>query len=129
MKAVNRHNCYIYAIRHSRTKKMYIGVSSNSNRIRTHLTALKNGRHQNKAMQEDCDKYGFNFTVYLLEILQKRDHRYTDPKEREAYWIHYYNTDDPEKGYNSSGWYTRADITKFPKITNLDELQFQLDIE
>lgn len=118
---------YIYAIRHNSTHKIYIGCSSTSNRIKTHLRQLKNGSHPNKLMQADCDKNGFKFTVYLLEIINKSDTRFIDPQDREAHWIHYYDTDDPEKGYNSSGWYTRADITKFPKIKDLDELQASLD--
>ena len=118
---------YIYAIRHNTTKKIYVGCSASSKRIASHMSALRNGNHSNKAMQEDCDKYGFKFTVYLLEIIQRGERRFIDPHEREAHWIHYYCTDDPSKGYNSERWYTRTAITKFPKIKDLEELQVQLD--
>lgn len=109
-------NCYIYAIRHKVTGRVYIGCTKTDSRVETHFRNLKNGKHHNKAMQADCDEYGYKFTAYLLEILNRDKDKNVDPHEREAYWIHYYCSDDPEKGYNSDRWYTRIRITDFPKI-------------
>lgn len=116
---------YIYAIRHNPTRKLYIGCSSNSSRINSHLSALKSGRHSNSEMQADADKYGCDFTVYLLEIVKRRGdyERFVDPHAREEYWIHYYCTDDPRKGYNSPRIYRRTRISEFPVIANSKELE------
>lgn len=111
---------YIYAIRHNKTKRVYIGCSSNPERIQQHLGRLKSGKHINEAMQRDCDKYGYDFTAYLLEIISKScpSHLPVDPHSREGYWIHYYCTDDPRKGYNSPRIYRRVRITNFPVVSN-----------
>lgn len=116
---------YIYAIRHNPTKKLYIGCSQNASRIETHLSALKSGRHQNDAMQEDANKYGCDYTVFLLEVIHDK-RNYTDHLDREAYWIHYYGTDYAKRGYNSHDVYKRIPLSHFPQITSKKELSVLL---
>lgn len=116
---------YIYAIRHNPTKKLYIGCSQNASRIETHLSALKSGRHHNDAMQADANKYGCDYTVFLLEVIHDKRH-YTDHLDREAYWIHYYGTDYAKRGYNSHDVYKRIPLSHFPQITSKKELSVLL---
>lgn len=120
-------NCYIYAIRHNKTGRVYIGCTTTDSRVRTHLQSLKNGKHKNELLQKDCNEYGYDFTAYLLEILNRDQQKHIDPHEREAYWIHYYGTDDAAKGYNSPKWYTRIDIKNFPVIKRTAD--FQVDVK
>ncbi len=119
-------NGYIYAIRHNKTKRIYVGCTKSDVRLQTHFNNLKKGKHANEAMQKDCNEYGYNFTAYLLEVIPRNADSSIDPNEREAYWIHYYCTDDPEKGYNSPRWYTRVDITTFPRIKKTGELEVEI---
>lgn len=120
---------YIYAIRHNRTKKLYIGCSTYVDRVQKHFADLKRGKHINKSLQSDCDQYGFDFTAYLIEIVPGQDayNQRIDPHAREAYWIHYYCTDDPRKGYNCDRIYSRIKITQFPVICDCKGLQAMID--
>lgn len=119
---------YIYAIRHNPTKKLYIGCSSNANRIQTHIQALKSGRHINKAMQQDAEKYGCDFTAFLLEVVHyNRNRNGSDHLDREAYWIHYYGSDYASRGYNSHDVYKRIPISNFPQITSEKDLKVVLE--
>ena len=120
-------NHYIYAIRHNVTGRMYIGCSATNSRIKSHLYSLKNGKHKNEEMQKDCNEFGYKFTAYLLEVIPNGLNKSGTPHEREAFWIHYYGTDIPDRGYNSPKWYTRIDITTFPKVKNTEEMQVVVD--
>lgn len=112
---------YIYAICHNPTKKLYIGCSQNASRIQSHLSALKSNRHNNTAMQEDANKYGCDYTVFLLEVVHDK-RNYGNHLDREAYWIHYYGSDYANRGYNSHDIYKRIPLSHFPKITDAKEL-------
>ena len=117
----------IYAIRHNVTGKVYIGCSATNSRIKTHLNSLKIGKNKSEAMQKDCDEYGYKFTAYLLEVIPYGLGESVSPHEREAFWIHYYGTDIPDRGYNSPKHYKRIDITTFPKIKNTEEMRVTVD--
>ena len=66
----------IYAVQHNKTKRMYIGSTSNLPlRYKGHITALRKKKHPSKLMQEDFDKYGEDYSVYMLEEFEK-------PKEK-----------------------------------------------
>lgn len=102
---------YVYGIRHNGTKRIYIGCATSEKRIRSHMNALKRGNHQNQKMQDDCDKYGFDFTAYVLEVFPATGNTYTC---RENYWIRYFNSDLPEYGYNDSKWFSKFKLEHFP---------------
>ena len=114
---------HIYALLHNPTNKLYIGCSKRAERVQQHLNQLRLGKHTNKAMQADCNKYGFDYTAYLLELVKDDGYIHSKQYEREAYWIHYYCTDDPKKGYNSSRFYQRQDLTGFKRIRNTKEVR------
>lgn len=88
----------IYAIQHDVTGRVYIGITDHLRwRLQTHFDELKAGKHSNKAMQKDCDEYGFGYSVFVLEN--------DVPPERwwkERYYMETMHTDDPDIGYNGS---------------------------
>ena len=58
----------IYSIKHNATGREYIGATDNfDRRIKSHLSALRNGRHKVEDMQADFDKYGYDYTISVLE--------------------------------------------------------------
>lgn len=79
----------IYAIQHNVTKRMYIGSSSNLNvRYQTHLNALRRGKHPVEDMQEDFDKYGEDYSLFILDTVFEWDERkkeYEHMKEHQSY--------------------------------------------
>ncbi len=88
----------IYKITNTNNGKCYIGKSENlSNRIRYHITSLRNGSNKNKHMQNAYNYYGENtFTIEIIEVLKNED----NIDEREKYWIKKYNATDRNFGYN-----------------------------
>ena len=97
---------FIYALQHNVTKKIYIGKSENLyTRYMFHLRDLKLQKHHSREMQEAFNKYGADFSLYILEEIE-------DPCERILYfgeyirrdrlaeikWMETYNT--LENGYN-----------------------------
>lgn len=84
----------IYAIQHNKTKRIYVGCTGRTGRIGDHFTSLKNGYHIVPLMQEDSDKYGFDFTAYVLEIAN------VDWWNSERKWMQYFGTGDERYGYN-----------------------------
>lgn len=98
--------CIIYALQHNVTKKIYIGKTENLyQRYMFHLEDLKQKKHPSKDLQEDFDKYGEDFSLYILEEIE-------DPRERilfygksvtkdrmaEVKWMQFYDT--LTSGYN-----------------------------
>lgn len=88
----------IYAIQHNPTGKVYIGITENLKfRLGAHFSSLKEQTHSNRAMQEDCDQYGFDYSVFLIDTnVQDRD------MYKERYYIETMHTDDPDIGYNGN---------------------------
>lgn len=67
---------YIYAIQHNKTKKIYIGKAKNVfKRYEQHLLDLKLNQHPSKEMQDDYQKYGADFSVYILEKVENHKER------------------------------------------------------
>ena len=114
---------YVYAIQHNQTKKIYVGCSKNiTNRYLGHLSALRSGRHASKEMQDDFDKYGDDFSIFVLEeianpseILKtdkgrtiRRDHK------SEYEWMRKYKT--IYEGYNQQDGKARKYIENDYKI-------------
>lgn len=97
---------YIYAIQHNVTKKMYIGKTKDVyKRYYQHLCELRLGKHRSPEMQEDFNKYGKDFSVYVLEEIENgkksircNGHSRTAERVREIYWMEKYDT--LKNGYN-----------------------------
>lgn len=99
MKHTDKGSSYsIYAVRNKRNGKMYIGMSSDiESRIRAHFVDLRRGGGCCQAMREDAKNGSItDWEFYCLESkLTKQEAR-----ERESYYIAYYETRNPAKGYN-----------------------------
>lgn len=97
MGRVMQYKNYVYAIRNTKTKRIYIGRTWNvQNRCRQHMTALYYHRHENELMQSDYDKYGLDsFTFSVIDVIAENTGYY---KEHE--WMRRFNTTDPDFGYN-----------------------------
>lgn len=76
--------CGIYKIENKETGRMYIGQSIHIPfRVGTHTKDLAKGKHNNKPLLEDFQKYGFKgFTVEILEECER-----FDLLEREFYYM------------------------------------------
>lgn len=91
----------IYAIVNSMDNKMYIGKSKNIYlRIKDHITRLNTkNTDENIHLIRAWYKYGKdNFKYIILEHFEKFDESLL--KERELYWILFYDTTNRKKGYN-----------------------------
>ena len=90
----------IYLIKNLINNKIYIGKAINIyNRIRQHVNLLnKKSLDENRYLINSWFKYGRdNFQYIVLEYLDKDENLL---KERELYWINYYNSTDKNIGYN-----------------------------
>ena len=86
----------IYAIRHNETGRVYVGSSATpAKRIRSHLNALRRGKHNNSAMQSDFDLYGDDYSAFYLGEITRFEDRYL-----EYVWMSAMNSRDPAYGYN-----------------------------
>lgn len=117
---------YFYAMRHKVTNKVYVGCTEGySIRIADHMGNLKRGTHPNKLMQRDCDKYGIDFDLFLLE-----EDDYDKPTWREREWQTMLKSNDERYGYNvlADG---EADfninLDNFPKINQTGKATFKAE--
>lgn len=86
----------IYAIQHKPTGRIYIGSSKDAKeRCKTHIGALRRGKHPNALMQEDYNKHGEDYSFYILGEITSYDQ-----KIREYEWMERLRTYDPACGYN-----------------------------
>lgn len=86
----------VYAIQHNITKKIYIGSSINpETRYKTHMYSLRHDKHPVREMQNDFNKYGEDYSVYILDTIND----YSE-KDKEYEWMERYQTRDRKKGYN-----------------------------
>lgn len=87
----------IYKITNLTNGKIYVGQSQNVYaRRKQHFTALRQGTHGNKQMQEDWNINNRGFRWDIIELCP-----ITKLNEREKYWIDKLNT--IARGYNA-GW-------------------------
>ena len=87
----------VYAIQHKITKKIYIGVTNNlESRYRTHLSLLKNNKHNALLMQKEYNEHGGLYDVFILDEIDSYLDRY-----KEFQWMRYYKTQDEKYGYNA----------------------------
>lgn len=90
-------NCGIYKITNLKNNKGYIGQSTDiKTRWKNHKFELKNNIHHNEHLQSSFNKYGED--AFEFRILERTDKENLD--DAEAYWINYFDTTNPEKGYN-----------------------------
>ena len=85
----------VYAIQHNATKRIYIGSSQDvSARYLGHISSLRNGKHGVEDMQKDFDKYGEDFSLYILDEITY------ETKWKEYAWMRKYNSCVRGVGYN-----------------------------
>lgn len=93
--------CGIYCIKNIVNNKMYIGKSKNIySRMYQHLSDLNLGKRKSKNshLLNAWEKYGKdNFECFVIELLELNDDLV---KNKELYWIQYYDTINRKKGYN-----------------------------
>lgn len=97
--------CGIYCIRNIVNDKKYIGKSINiRQRIYNHIGGLnsKDIKRENQYFINSWWKHGKNnFEYFILEIVDLNIDNFENiMKEKELFWMNYYNTIDHSKGYN-----------------------------
>lgn len=87
----------IYAVRNKVNNKMYIGQSGDLHwRKIHHKSDLKHNRCINRNLQEEYNKMGHEcFEFIVLEYCPR-----SDLDEKEAYYVDFYKSNNPEYGYN-----------------------------
>ena len=94
-------SCGIYMIKNKTNGHMYIGFSKNiEKRIKEHFSHVNSERkgNKNKALYNAIKKYGENnFEWYIIEEYEQEQ-----LKEKEIYWIKYYNTYEDRSHYNET---------------------------
>ena len=87
----------IYMIRCKETGKIYIGKSVNvKSRYQCHLADLKREKHGNPYMQNAFQKHGKDaFEFIIVQYCEKEK-----LLEREYFWMEFYESRNPEKGFN-----------------------------
>lgn len=91
--------CGIYMIKNLANQKIYIGSSIHiKRRIQKHKNYLRNNHHGNSSIQKDWNIYGeMFFEASIIELCDA-----PSLLNRETYWVSFYGTLDPNKGYNYS---------------------------
>lgn len=88
----------IYKITNQINNKVYIGqtIKTLEERWKQHLRLTRNKDH--KHLYEAINKYGKdNFTIEIIDRAQDIN----ELNEKEKYWVDYYNSLDPNIGYNN----------------------------
>lgn len=86
----------IYAIKHQETGRIYIGRTKNVNkRLYLHFRDLRKNQHYVELMQSDFNKYGGDYTVFILDFINNREE-----SKKEFEWMDRYKTYDRNFGYN-----------------------------
>ena len=90
-------NCGVYCIRCKVNNKAYIGSSANiKQRWGNNKSMLKAGRHDNKQLQEDYNKYGADNFLYSILINCKPQKLL----KYESMYVLLFDTRQVNKGYN-----------------------------
>ena len=93
----------IYAIQHNVTKKVYVGSTKNvEDRYMNHMYALRTQKHNVEDMQDDFNKYGENYSVFVLDEIKNYKERY-----KEYEYMKKYNSHIRGFGYNYKDNITR----------------------
>jgi group I intron endonuclease len=89
--------CGIYLIRNLINQKIYVGGSTNIKcRMSRHRRELNKNKHGNPQLQKDWNEFKYlNFDFSIQEFCTVEN-----LIEIESHWIKFYETLNPEKGYN-----------------------------
>ena len=105
---------YVYAIQHNETGRIYVGSTKDTTkRYLAHMWDLKKGKHCNKAMQRDYDKYGGKYSLFVLDEIKNYEER-----DKEYYWMEKLKTYDTRIGYNTNDPHFRR---KHPRHIPIEE--------
>lgn len=103
----------IYKATNLVNNKMYIGLTRNSiNKRKSQHFYNKSNRPFHVAIRE------FGKENFIFEILEEVNEEEASLEEREVYWIDYFNSTDPEIGYNLTRqiWAGVKDMTQAERI-------------
>lgn len=123
-------DAYVYTIKNNATNRIYVGCTVNAEwRYKTHMDAMRRGRHKVEDMQEDYDRFGadsFCFKVY-------GKFPYHRALQQEIFISHVLRTKDRRFGYNykdkhgesekviSTGWRLPSFFLNLPKTEQTPE--------
>ncbi|QOR57172.1 hypothetical protein [uncultured phage cr4_1] len=113
--------CLIYKLTNLVNQKVYIGQTKNSlrKRIISHLTqARTNTKSKKHHLLFAILKYGYdNFDVTILEVCLQNQ-----LNDREIFWISYYNSTNPDKGYNCTKGGDGNSVAREVKISTRNKI-------
>jgi len=116
----------VYKIKCSANNKVYIGSTINPViRWRTHKYFLKKGTHCSKILQNSWNNYGKE--SFSFEVLESVD--LLKMREREQYWILFYNASDRRFGFNyiaevfTGRWLTNNKLEEKDVVKILDDIE------
>lgn len=88
----------IYCLTNVKNNKKYIGSSKHvRQRLTEHMFQLENHIHSNKELQQAFDTDGLTFCI--LEYVEDKENKDLILSVEQK-WINYYNSANPEYGYN-----------------------------
>lgn len=114
---------FIYKITNKVNGKVYVGQTIRFNkRVSHHKVLLRQGCHKNKALQSDFNNFGID--SFAFEIIEKVESSLNfDADQLERFWIKFYNSMNPEKGYNmQSGGISGFKQTEESKINKSNKM-------
>lgn len=87
----------IYSIINKENGKIYVGLTTNhKRRWNEHRAELNRNDHYNDHLQNSWNKYGAD--AFEFNILERCEDNSLEDNER--WWIDYFGSDNPSKGYN-----------------------------
>jgi len=103
---------FVYAIRHELTGKVYVGCTKDvERRIKEHLRLLKANNHPIKQMQDDYNRYGGEYSYYILF----NAYAAYDAFLMERHFMTLLDSRNPQNGYNSQDNSNNFSLSQFRK--------------
>ena len=87
---------FIYKITNKINGKVYVGQTNRGLETRWREHKSRAGCHYTSHLYSAIDKYGID--NFIFEKIEEIAEEYLDEKER--FWISYYDSNNPQKGYN-----------------------------